>query len=97
MTVRQMGKTGAHERVLEKLPGRVSLSPGATYLSWWDGRERAWFALSVATKKSVNLTELLPHRVDNELHDTPSLPRPYGSAGWVEGPATAARASPPLL
>ncbi len=78
-------KTGERERVLEKVPARASLSPGSKYVSWWDGRELAWFAMSVKTKKTVNLTELLPHPVNNELHDTPSLPRSYGSAGWVEG------------
>ncbi|MHC4991452.1 MAG: TolB-like translocation protein, partial [Planctomycetota bacterium] len=76
-------RTGKRTLVRERLQGRASLSPGAKYLTWWDRDELHWYAMSVKARKPVNLTELLPHPVHNELHDTPATPGSYGSAGWV--------------
>jgi len=76
-------RSGKSERILERLQGNAQLSPEAEFVTWWDRRNLAWFALNVETRKTVNLTELLPHPVHNELHDTPSLPRAYGNAGWT--------------
>ncbi|MGH7447211.1 MAG: alpha/beta hydrolase family protein, partial [Longimicrobiales bacterium] len=36
-------------------------------------------------RTTVNVSEPIPHAVHNELHDSPSLPRAYGSAGWTTG------------
>ncbi len=77
-------KTGSRELVLSRIQGSASLSPLSKYLTWWDSGKRAWFSLGVKSRKTVNLTELLPHSVSNELHDLPAVPRSYGSAGWVK-------------
>ena len=77
-------RSGKSERILQRLQGNAQLSPAAEFVTWWDGRNVAWFALKVETRKTMNLTELLPHPVQDELHDTPSLPWAYGNAGWTD-------------
>jgi dipeptidyl aminopeptidase/acylaminoacyl peptidase len=52
---------------------------------WWDGHERAWFAMPSDGGDPVNVSTAIPYRVDDEEHDHPMLPSPYGSAGWTEG------------
>ncbi len=77
--------SGRRELVLSDLQASAQLSPEERYLTWWDGKERHWFALSVDKREIVNLTEHLPHAAWNQDQDTPSLPRAWGSPGWVEG------------
>ena len=60
------------------------LSPQGKYITWFDFEDRHWHAMSVKTRNTVNLTELVPHPLYDELHDEPSPAGSYGSAGWVE-------------
>ena len=78
-------RTGQRRSVLVEFQGRASLSPAAKYVYWWDGHERAWFAVPVTGGQPVNLTGALPYPVEDELHDSPMIPSSYGSAGWTEG------------
>ncbi|UCC81632.1 MAG: S9 family peptidase [Gemmatimonadota bacterium] len=79
-------RTGERRKLLEGLQGRrADLSPEAEYLTWWDGHERAWFALSVGGGEPVNLTATVPYPVHDEEDDHPMIPGPYGNAGWTEG------------
>ena len=80
-------ETGARRRVLEGVQDNADLSPEATYLTWWDRSERAWYAMAVRGGEPVNLTAQLPHPVYNELHDWPYEPNAYGNAGWTAGDA----------
>jgi dipeptidyl aminopeptidase/acylaminoacyl peptidase len=80
-------RTGAATRVLEYNRGSASLSPEGRYVTWFDGEQQAWFALGVRSRSIVNLSDDIPHAVHNEQHDSPSLPRAYGSAGWTTGDA----------
>ena len=77
-------RTGERELVLEYARGNASLSPGGRYLAWFDGEQRHWFVMDVEDRRTVNVSEAIPHPVQNELHDAPSLPGSYGSAGWTE-------------
>jgi dipeptidyl aminopeptidase/acylaminoacyl peptidase len=79
--------TGARERVLEYVRGNTSLSPTAKYISWFDGEDEQWYVMDVATKTVSNVSEAIPYPVGNELHDQPSLPGSYGSAGWTKDDA----------
>ena len=79
--------TGERRSILQKVQSRPRLSPQAKYVVWWDPQAVAWFAIDVASDRVVNLTERIGHAVHNELHDQPSLPRAYGSAGWTQGDA----------
>ncbi|MBR9990370.1 MAG: S9 family peptidase [Gemmatimonadetes bacterium] len=80
-------RTGAATRILEYSRGNASLSPEGRYLTWFDGEQQAWFAMDVRSRSIVNISERIPHPVHNELHDSPSLPRAHGSAGWTTGDA----------
>jgi dipeptidyl aminopeptidase/acylaminoacyl peptidase len=79
-------ETGASRLVLEELQGSAQLSPDAQYITWWDGRERAWFAIDVNGGEPVNLTSQIPYPVHDELADRPQIPNAYGyqGAGWTE-------------
>jgi hypothetical protein len=78
-------QTGERELVLEKTQARVSLSPEAQYLTWYDNVEEDWFARDVESGRTVNLTRSIAYPLYDEQHDTPSPPRAYGSAGWTDG------------
>ena len=77
-------RTGARRRMAEKVQWQAELSPGARYLTWWDRDELAWYAMDAGGGEPVNLTAQIPHPLDNELHDWPYKPNPYGDAGWTE-------------
>ncbi len=64
--------------------GSPSLSPDGRYLSWWNAEDRAYYAMAVPDGEVKRISDGIPHRLDNELHDTPQLPRSYGSAGWLK-------------
>lgn len=76
--------SGERREVYERLQGNARLSPQGTSIAWWDGNARAWFALAVDGREPVNISAAVPTRLDNELHDWPYLPDPYGMAGWTE-------------
>ncbi|HBE70855.1 MAG TPA: S9 family peptidase [Planctomycetaceae bacterium] len=76
--------SGKRELALEKVKWRASLSPAGKYMTWFDAEKGAWFAK--ATKPDSEVVEIsagIEHPLYDELHDTPNLPRPYGSAGWM--------------
>ena len=77
--------TGESQPLMEEVRINANLSPDGRYLAWWDYQERAWFAMNVESNTMVELSAGIPYPVWNELHDTPSLPPAYGSAGFTEG------------
>ena len=79
--------TGKREKIGEYIRGNASISPTGKYLSWFDGEALGWFVMDLATKSRVNVSEQVVHPVHNELHDSPSEPNAYGSAGWTSGDA----------
>jgi dipeptidyl aminopeptidase/acylaminoacyl peptidase len=76
--------TGRSEMILEYTRGQASLSPDAKFLALWDGENGNWNVMDLATRTMVNVSAGIPSPVHNELHDSPSLPGSYGSAGWTE-------------
>jgi dipeptidyl aminopeptidase/acylaminoacyl peptidase len=73
---------GTRKLVGQKQRFGVSLSPGAKYAIYFDGKD--WNSFSIADGRSVNLTKnLSPHFFD-ENNDTPSTPGSYGIAGWTK-------------
>ena len=79
---------GSRKKVLEKFPGGVTISPAGQYLLYFDEIDKNWFAYRVQDGKTFNLTAKLGARFEQEDWDTPSLPGPYGSAGWTDGDRT---------
>jgi dipeptidyl aminopeptidase/acylaminoacyl peptidase len=73
---------GTRKLVGQKQRFGVSLSPGAKYAIYFDGKD--WNSYSIATGRSINLTKSLGVNFFNEDNDTPELPPPYGVAGWTK-------------
>ncbi len=65
----------------------LSLSPDETYAYWYDGQQRDWFAYALASGKTVNLSDKIPHPVWDEKNDVPDDPWPYGVVGWINDSA----------
>ena len=73
---------GSRKPLLTKQRGGVSLSPGAKYVVYFDGKD--WYSYSIANGTTVNLTKDIAVRFYNEDNDVPSTPGPYGVAGWTK-------------
>ncbi|HUF49314.1 MAG TPA: prolyl oligopeptidase family serine peptidase [Longimicrobiales bacterium] len=78
-------RTGEATMLLEYSRSSASLSPEGKYLTWFDGDRQAWFLMDLKDRTVRNISEQIPVPVYNELHDSPSLPGSYGSAGWTTG------------
>ena len=78
-------ENGDRQRLLEKVKFPASLSPTGTYAVWFDAEQKHWFAKPAAdpNSKPVKISKGIKHALQNELHDTPNLPRSYGSPGWT--------------
>ncbi|PYS56528.1 MAG: hypothetical protein DMF74_28460, partial [Acidobacteria bacterium] len=72
---------GSRKLVSQKQRFGVSLSPGAKYSIYFDGKD--WNSYSIASGATVNLTKSLGVHFFNENNDEPALPPPYGVAGWT--------------
>ncbi len=78
--------TGADRQVATRIPGNGQLSPGARFVVWWE--KKAWRAYEAATGRTRDLTGgIAGVRFDQETHDTPDEPNPWGVAGWTKDDA----------
>ena len=79
-------ETGARRLVVEAARGfgGGTLSPTGRYVTWWDGTEKTWYAITTDGGSAVNISADMPFPVHNELDDHPDEPPPYGSGGWTE-------------
>jgi dipeptidyl aminopeptidase/acylaminoacyl peptidase len=75
--------TGSREVFREKVKGFARLSPGAKYVLWYSNPDTAWYCYSVASKKTVKLTENLGVSFADEEDDHPYYPPSYGYAGFT--------------
>ncbi|MGH7553158.1 MAG: prolyl oligopeptidase family serine peptidase, partial [Longimicrobiales bacterium] len=78
--------TGARKQIRTAADGGAGLSPGAKYLTWFDAEK--WYAYSIATGKTVDLTGAIGDQFDQETHDRPSTPPAWGIAGWTPNDAS---------
>ena len=76
--------TGSAKLIREKISGQAQLSPDGKYIAFFDrGR---WYSHHVASGKTVDLTgPIAGARFEQETWDTPSIPSPWGIAGWTTG------------
>ena len=77
--------TGARTRILERTYYGASLSPGGKYVLYFDGDSHDWWTYRISDGTRTNLTETIDPAIvwEDETHDTPNQPRPYGVAGWT--------------
>jgi len=79
---------GSRKKIREKSPNSMEFSPGGSHLIYYADQDRAWYSYRILDGKTFNLTAGLGVKFENEEHDTPDDPRPYGFAGWTEGDKT---------
>lgn len=78
-------KTGERKVILEKSKASARLSPEGSFVTWFDAERRRWYAAATdADRTPIEISKGIKFPLQNELHDTPSLPRAYGSAGWLK-------------
>ncbi|MCK4464605.1 MAG: S9 family peptidase [Bacteroidales bacterium] len=75
--------TGKKKLLLKKSPSYKNISQYGKYLIWYDTKDSSWYARSIISGNVASLTREIPVNFFNELHDSPSDPRPYGLAGWI--------------
>lgn len=75
---------GTRKKVLEAFPTPVAFSPAGDHLTWFDQEDNNWYAYRIADGRTANLTKGLDVRFENELHNAPSDPFPYGLGGWTD-------------
>ncbi len=73
---------GRRTKILSHFQGRPNMSPDGSHVAYFIAPH--WHLYDVRTGESVNLTADLDIPFANEDHDTPSTPRGYGVAGWLE-------------
>lgn len=73
---------GSRKPLSSKQRGNYSLSPGARYAIYFDGKD--WNSYSLANGRVTNLTAAIKSQFFNEENDTPQTPGSYGIAGWTK-------------
>jgi len=73
---------GSRKLLSAKQRGNYSLSPGAKYAIYFDGKD--WNSYAIASGRVANLTANIKSQFFNEENDTPQTPGSYGIAGWTK-------------
>jgi dipeptidyl aminopeptidase/acylaminoacyl peptidase len=73
----------SRKQIASAIKGNASLSPKANFVYWFSLPDTAWFSYSIATDKTVNLTQGVKVKFADEEDDHPDYPSPYGVAGWT--------------
>ncbi len=78
--------TGVTRQVATKINGNGQLSPAARFVVWWE--QGAWRAHDIAANRTRDLTGgITTVKFDQETHDTPGEPNPWGVGGWTRDDA----------
>ncbi|WP_018474272.1 S9 family peptidase [Echinicola pacifica] len=78
-------KSGDKKLVAKEVQGYPELSPAGKFLTWYSYPDSAWIAYDAKSSSLINLTAAIEDNFYDQIHDSPSMPRSYGSAGWTEG------------
>jgi dipeptidyl aminopeptidase/acylaminoacyl peptidase len=63
---------------------RFQISPQGNYAVWYDDAAKNWFAYSVASHQTINLTQKTGVSFADEENDSPTDPEAYGVAAWTK-------------
>ncbi len=77
-------KTGSKKLLLTKKSNMTDISPDGKYLGWYEAAEKAWYCMDLVKFERKCLTSKVPVAFYDEKQDIPTLPRPYGIAGWTK-------------
>lgn len=77
--------TGNSKLILEGAPSSVEFSPSGENMLFWCIESKSWKSRKTEGGEPIDLTADLEVMFHNELHDSPSEPRPYGVVNrWIE-------------
>ena len=76
-------ETGKRRLIMPAAFGSPRFSPTGEWLTWFDPRDRQYWAMQVPDGKPHCISAGIPHPLQNELQDTPQMPRAYGTGGWL--------------
>jgi dipeptidyl aminopeptidase/acylaminoacyl peptidase len=75
--------TGARKLIVKKITGNAQLSPGGTFIVYFDRNH--WYAWNVATGKITDITAPASGvHFEQETWSTPADPAAWGIAGWTK-------------
>ncbi|PRD55891.1 S9 family peptidase [Sphingobacterium gobiense] len=74
--------SGKKKIVKENLNGYASISPKGDFVLYFDRETGNWYSYQISSGRTVVLNDGLPVNFVDEENDSPSLPSPYGIAGW---------------
>jgi dipeptidyl aminopeptidase/acylaminoacyl peptidase len=74
--------TGARKMIFTA-QGYPQASPNGKYLAWYEPTDSTWYSYTIASGAKKALTKNVDVNFYDEIHDSPSLPSGYGSAGWL--------------
>ncbi|MFK8060661.1 MAG: prolyl oligopeptidase family serine peptidase, partial [Polaribacter sp.] len=75
--------TGERKNILTKISSRnTRISPNGSYVFGYNNVKKTWFTYKIVTSAYKELTA--NKTFYNELHDAPSTPSAYGTAGWTK-------------
>ena len=77
-------KASTKKQVLTKKAFTTDISPDGKYIYWFEGLEKAWYCMDLATKQKQCLTKNIGVAFFDEKYDMPSVAGPYGIAGWTK-------------
>lgn len=69
--------------LLRKHNSEAEISPNGRYLAWFAPEQGQWYCMNLKTNQTQCLTCGIQATFFNKEHDVPSLPPPYGWAGWT--------------
>lgn len=71
-------ESGERTAILKNSRARGTLSPEGKFITWFDPEDRQWYAASTGPDRSVaNIGKGIGFPLQDELHDTPSVPNAY--------------------
>jgi len=76
---------GSRQKILDKVHGQASMSPGANYVLYFEEQDDNWYVVRTSDGQKVNLTAKLGVKFQSETDDRPEHAAPYGQAGWTDG------------
>lgn len=75
-------QTAQKELFKKGFSARVSISPGANYLYWYQPQDSSWYTYSIADKKEYRITDPKTFMAYDDENDVPDYPSNVGIAGW---------------
>jgi dipeptidyl aminopeptidase/acylaminoacyl peptidase len=76
---------GTRKFIADKVRGQAALTPDAKYVLWYDWKLKNYFAYTIATGNTANITKDIKAPLFNEEDDHPDDPPPHGFMGFDAG------------